>query len=370
MVNSDESPMHLAKLLGLRTSPISGSDRHGWKYALEILKAQEPYSCISESVMLFKSNVRRATLLKLLSVQNFELDRNLESITQMMIPALELLLDFESNVEVLDLTGLISYCPNNLRYTLLKLAISHVSQRTTNLLSLSILKEGCVRYIMPTMDVINEQFIEAFGKMEHLQMLRIEELYINLNDLMRVCRTLLNLRFISVNISEKDFNMPTSEELRVHLQLLKAFFFRSNVPIEQHLEFTNMCRMHLSNLQIVEDFASVFCTQIQFRYAPHMEQVRNLRHLWLDLHYEQIVEDVHLMFPHVTHLRIEGSDSSTAWQVKPLLQFSEIESLHLRHVPPEEIAFAAMNCHWTEFSSSAQTLKGSALLTSKVLSFQ
>ncbi|CAB3384493.1 Hypothetical predicted protein [Cloeon dipterum] len=339
MVNPDETPTNLAKLLKrLRNRPTSKTEHIAWRFVLKVFNANDPNFFIVNSAKNFAPNIRSAALLKLLSVQNYnKLERRDADITQIMKPALDLLLTDESDVEVLDLTGLVSYSPVADRYDYLESATIEVSEKATNLLSLSILQEESLRVEDQT---LSPEFLDAFSKMEHLQVLRIEDFDIDFQDLMQLCKKLRGLRFISVNISEYDFNIPTLEKLRGSFQLLKAFFFRSTASMQHILEFRNLCKLHLPNLQVIMDFASDFCCQSEYQYAPHKIEGRNLRHLGLNLQYEkQAEEGVHELFPYVTHLKIEGPDnfSDYEWKIKPLLKFSqsEIESLHLSHVPPE-----------------------------------
>ncbi|CAB3379084.1 Hypothetical predicted protein [Cloeon dipterum] len=341
MVNSDESPMHLAKLLGLRNSLTNKTNDFVFNLVSKLPQTMNVEYVLKDCVKFLSPNIRKAVLLKLLSTKklSMRLERDDEDMKLFMIPALALLLETDSNVEVLDLTGYVSHCPRTRRYVLLELAINYVSARATNLLSLSILKEGCFRENMPGMQVFNRNYMQAFVKLEHLQVLRIEEFEIDVQDLMWLCEKLRHLRFVSVNISEHYFNIPTLEELRDSFQFLKAFFFRSTASVQHILEFRNLCKMYLPNLQVIMGFASDFCSQREYQYAPHMKKERNLRHLGLNFQYEKADKDVHFMFPRVTHLMIEGPDkfSNNEWQIKPLLKFSisEIESLHLSHVPPE-----------------------------------
>ncbi|CAB3379723.1 Hypothetical predicted protein [Cloeon dipterum] len=338
--------MHLlAELLtGFRNMPTSNTDHLAWRCVLKIFNATDPQDFIRNSVKNFAPNIRRAALLKLMSLQNFKLEIDYETVTtNIMAPALALLLEVESDLKVLDLTGIVSFSPADERFEHLEVAIIEVSERATNLLSLSILQEEFLRVAQE--EILSREYIEAFGKMEHLQVLRIEDFDIHLQDLMELCRKLRDLRFISVNIYEEEFKIPTKGELQKSFQLLKAFFFQTNACMHKIFEFKNLCATQLPNLQVIKDFASDFCCQSEYQYAPHKKEGRNLRHLELNFQYEKPEEGLHELFPYVTHLMIEGPnsfsddefqiESDNEWQIEPLLHFSEIESLKLSFVPPE-----------------------------------
>ncbi|CAB3381111.1 Hypothetical predicted protein [Cloeon dipterum] len=330
--------MHLmAKLLeGLGNWRTSKAVR---KCVSKTFNAEDPENYVVKILKkCYGSKIQRATLLKLLSVQNFnKLDRRGADITKIMLPALRHLLRVASDVEVLDLTGIVSYSPAADQYQHLESAIIQVSERATNLLSLSILQEESLRVEKQT---LGQAFVHAFAKMEHLQVLRIEEFEILICDLSWLCKELQNLRFISVDICGSEILMMGPEIILDSFKRLKAFFFRMTATSSQDMiEFKNLCQMNLFNLQVLEDFASDFCSQRKYQYASHMIGDRNLRHLCLNLQYEKAEEGLHKWFPHVTHLKIEGPTtlSDYEWKIEPLLKFfpSKIESLHLSHVPLE-----------------------------------
>ncbi|CAB3370405.1 Hypothetical predicted protein [Cloeon dipterum] len=332
MVNFNESPMHLAKLLGWRES--TRTYREAWNWVLRLFQAPNSMAIMERSIQFLEPNLRRTVLLQLLRTTCLRLDRNDEDIKTVMRPALVLLMSLHVDVDVLDMTGFASFSPKAKRYRLLQGAINMVSIHATDLEAFSVLREESSRECVPEEQVLSPFCTQAFIRLESLQMLRMEVFDFGLMDLMLVCERLTKLRYLSVNI-ENEFELPTVERLKKSFHRLTAFFFQSAAAVERIELLKNLCKIHLPKLQVIGNFASVFCSQNNYHFSPHQVEGRNLRHLTLNLQYVRTGEEVHLMFPNVTHLMITGSDSS--WEVQPLLLFSNIESLHLSLVSSEAV---------------------------------
>ncbi|CAB3366749.1 Hypothetical predicted protein [Cloeon dipterum] len=110
---------------------------------------------------------------------------------------------------------------------------------------------------------------------------------------------------------------------------LQVFLY--NASAEYHLR--RLCMDHLPNLQVIEDFASEFCSMqdfIPFALDRISHETSNLRHLLVDFGQEETTsENVHLTHSLVSHLWVfwyeEWVRDESQWQ--PLLKFSNIESL-------------------------------------------
>ncbi|XP_065335231.1 uncharacterized protein LOC135936368 [Cloeon dipterum] len=177
--------------------------------------------------------------------------------------------------------------------------------------------------------------------MPRLRVLRIELFACKLDDVLNLsycCRS--SLVFVSVNLDLDDsVQLPNALELQEKLANLRIFLFHSES--KALVELLSMhCARNLPKLQVVKEFASHFCNGEGLPLPDPEERSpapSNLLHLTIDL--DTILfeaEEIHLRFPHVTHLKMFQNDEffpedvDLLKTIDCLLNFSMVEHLDLR----------------------------------------
>ncbi|CAB3382132.1 Hypothetical predicted protein [Cloeon dipterum] len=178
-----------------------------------------------------------------------------------------------------------------------------------------------------------------YNNTKRLREFRIELFTFKLDDVLDLiyfCR--FSLVFVSVNLNLDDSVIfPSAWELQEKLINLRIFLFRS--PSKARVKnLTQHCVRYLPKLQVVQEFATEFCTG-QGVPLPDPEEASptasNLLHLTIDLDTDlRDAKDIHLRFPHVTHLKVFQDDffpvEVVLHTIDFLLKFSKVEHLEIR----------------------------------------
>ncbi|CAB3379989.1 Hypothetical predicted protein [Cloeon dipterum] len=187
---------------------------------------------------------------------------------------------------------------------------------------------------------------DMLGKMQRIRELQIELFSFKLDEVLNLifsCRS--SLVFVSVNLDlDASVPLPPASELQEKLANLRIFLFRS--PSKERVkQLKQLCVRHLPKLQAVQEFASEFCTG-QGLPLPDPEESRNkkppasnLLHLTIDLDTDlRDTKDIHLRFPHVTHLKVFQDKFFPVEVVSNkldfLLNFCNVEHLDIRMSRP------------------------------------
>ncbi|CAB3382868.1 Hypothetical predicted protein [Cloeon dipterum] len=251
---------------------------------------------------------------------------------------------FGPHLDSVNLTGLISFCHPDQKFhifqevlkTIFKVAYETIGKV---LLMRHLDMDPLMHHKIYFCDLLQ---LKMMYKMKHLNELRIELFSCKLDEILDViycCR--FSLVFVSVNIDLDDSGLPPHDwELQEKLANLRIFLFRSpsKVGVEQ---LNQLCVTYLPKLQVVQEFASEFCTGEDLP-RPDPEEtnqdthVSNLLHLTINLDtFLRGADEIHLRFPYVTHLKVFQKDGLFSEEVdlrtvEFLLNFSNVEHLDIR----------------------------------------
>ncbi|CAB3385439.1 Hypothetical predicted protein [Cloeon dipterum] len=249
------------------------------------------------------------------------------------------------HLDSVDLTGPISFCHPDERFQIFKSLLKDIFKVTHATIGKVLLFRHLdidllFHHRIYFCDMIH---LSMLFKMPRLRELRIELFACKLNDLMDLiycCRS--SLVFVSVNLDLDDnVSLPPACELQEKLVNLRLFLFCSPSKTGNE-QLRELCVRNLPKLQVVREFASEFCNgeglplpdPEELKYQD--EPASNLLHLIVDLDTNlPEAEEIHLRFPHVTHLKVLQNDVFSSEEVDLqtidfLLNFSKVEHLDLR----------------------------------------
>ncbi|CAB3385440.1 Hypothetical predicted protein [Cloeon dipterum] len=245
------------------------------------------------------------------------------------------------HLDLVDLTGLISFCHPKNKFDYFQEVLQKIFRVAHETISKVLLFKHLDLDLLfhCKINFCNLIHHTILFKMPRLRELRIELFACQLDDLMDLiycCRS--SLVFVSVNLDLNDFVLPLASELQEKLASLRIFLFRSEskAGVEQLNQF---CVRNLPKLQVVQEFASEFCTGEGLPLPDPEERPpapSNLLHLTVNL--DTILpdeEEIHLRFPHITHLKVFQNDEFFPEEVDLktidcLLNFSMVEHLDFR----------------------------------------
>ncbi|XP_065335118.1 uncharacterized protein LOC135936286 [Cloeon dipterum] len=242
-----------------------------------------------------------------------------------------------------DLTGPISFCHPDERFEIFKTLFKDIFKCARATISKVLLfrhldLDLLLHHRIYFCDLIHHTWL---FKIPYLRELRIELFACKLEevmDLIYCCR--FSLVFVSVNLDLEDpGSLPPAKALQEKLANLRLFLFCSASKTANE-QLNELCVTNLPKLQVVQEFASHFCTGEGLPLPDPDETsptASNLLHLTIDL--DTVLpkaEEIHLRFPHVTHLKVFQNDElffSEEVDLKTidhLLHFSKVEHLDLR----------------------------------------
>ncbi|CAB3382307.1 Hypothetical predicted protein [Cloeon dipterum] len=154
-------------------------------------------------------------------------------------------------------------------------------------------------------------------KLPKLQHVEVSKIFISLSDLHNeenLVKSLSNLRVLL--FQEKRLLMPSTDRYYFKYQTL----------------FERLCIQRLPNLKVFQQMADHTAgkqSTVKFQIQDTIRE--RLQHLTT----AQGFEGMHLMFPAITHLRVDEMNEEKDW--RNLLQFPKIESLQICHSPSTAI---------------------------------
>ncbi|CAB3385333.1 Hypothetical predicted protein [Cloeon dipterum] len=237
----------------------------------------------------------------------------------------------------IDLQALMSFCPidSETRKSMLIKVMELIETKSPKVESLRIdLKRIISRECVFEISLLRD--------LKNLKKLEMPACNIRLEDLMFLCRekmpSLQHVQvekiFISLSDLHNEENLVKSlSNLRVLLFQGKRLFMPSNDRYKKYQTlFERLCIQRLPNLKVFQQMAdhTAKAGSIEIFHIGDMVR-KNLQHLTT----AQGVEGMHLMFPSVTHLRVEVFVEEKDW--RNLLQFPKLESLQICHSPSEAI---------------------------------
>ncbi|CAB3369666.1 Hypothetical predicted protein [Cloeon dipterum] len=294
----------------------------------------------------------------LLTVESKKLLKSEEEMNILMTPALKISLRF--GLKVVNLNGYLSNCPAQLKYQYFKTVVRRASEIAPNIEELILTSKqlDCNAYLDISMD---SEFLQALSKFSRLHLLQIEDVcYIDgLDDLFQLLEHLQELQYLSVcfpnGFAEINFEEQNiAEKMKKSMSNLKVFRYGSAT---YHLR--RVCMDHLPNLQVIEDFASDFSLMqdfVAFAQDPISHGTSNLRHLLVDYSQQEAInQNYHLTCPLVSHMAIfwweEWVSEHDCSKWKPLLKFTQIESLHFLDTP-----LRVLNCFLSNYGSNLREI--------------
>ncbi|CAB3383556.1 Hypothetical predicted protein, partial [Cloeon dipterum] len=184
--------------------------------------------------------------------------------------------------------------------------------------------------------------ISLLRDLKNLKKLEMPGCNIRLVDLMFLCRNKMpSLQHVQVEIiSISEANLKNKKKLVKSLFNLRVLLFKeknllvasNDRLIKYKTWFECLCIDKLPNLKVFRQMADHTAGIRSTEKFKIRDKVRkNLQHLTT----AQGVEGMHLMFPSVTHLRVDKMNEETDW--RNLLQFPKIESLQICHSPSKAI---------------------------------
>ncbi|XP_065336565.1 uncharacterized protein LOC135937344 [Cloeon dipterum] len=275
---------------------------------------------------------------------------NEEALQKVVLPTCEAMVDemLGPHLHLVDLTGLISFCHPDKKFQTFQDVLKKIFKVAHETLGKVLL----FRHL--DLDPLFHQQIsfsnllpsDMLCNMQRLRELRIELFSFKLDELLNLifsCRS--SLVFVSVNLDlDASVPLPPASELQKKLVNLRIFLFRS--PSKAAVKQLNqLCVRNLPKLQVVQEFASEFCTG-QGLPLPDPKESRNknppasnLLHLTIDMDTDlRDANDIHLRFPHVTHLKMFQDQlfpvDVVSHQLDFLLYFSNVEHLDIRMSRP------------------------------------
>ncbi|CAB3376931.1 Hypothetical predicted protein [Cloeon dipterum] len=261
------------------------------------------------------------------------------------IKALHLLLCPQT--KTIELNGLMSFCPAQLKYCYYTKVLQMIATLAPNVQFLEITDGRCEERSC----YITEEMLTPIKSLSKLKKLRVDSLCIEYNALKTLCREMPSLRYVDVII---DFYWNTDDlendisDFESSFSHLTCFLFSgvilSMLRFEEWLK--NLCIRHLPNLRVVHSLATCNITDIhigieegELPLQPILPplQESELRHLSVIV--VPGLSELHQNLPKVTHLKVTPT---VFWeqddlQIDSLLEFPAIQSLCLQQVPPPQI---------------------------------
>ncbi|CAB3373189.1 Hypothetical predicted protein [Cloeon dipterum] len=259
------------------------------------------------------------------------------------------------DTEEIRLNGLLTFCPVDLIEQQLTNVIELILNRAPNIQSL-VLNEAFEEITnFPCTKIISRHQIERIKNLVNLTHLKIDLYAVHLTELMTMCRKLENLKHLDVNIYfDVDLASLDSElfikDLKNSFSHLSVFLFKDlylSTPILRELnEFrlAKLCYKHLPNIQVVQSFAS------RNRSNDFLERERQIlsfvecqrTETSALQHFSTMGPNIDCgthefsagLFPEVKHLKVTWLNPHQG-DVTPLLQFTKIETLTIKHSPSQ-----------------------------------
>ncbi|CAB3385495.1 Hypothetical predicted protein [Cloeon dipterum] len=254
-----------------------------------------------------------------------------EETFQFRLEALALLLTPQT--KRIELSGLMSFCPEDLRVEKFIKVLRIISDKAPNLTFLKIVMYSTVEDIGT---------LEPLFQLKNLHNLTLSNCPIHFSCLMELCRNMKSLQEVDVRI----LNHPESivcvdlDTFKSSFSNLKVFLFSVNLGEDEDTmrleeQLWRLCVRELPNLQVARRYADrkTFQNHGNLRVMDFPSDISDLRQLFT----RPISLGLHLMFPNVTHIDIEFTENSEIREIHSLLKFSNIESLVLHNPPSKEI---------------------------------
>ncbi|CAB3386402.1 Hypothetical predicted protein [Cloeon dipterum] len=284
--------------------------------------------------------VRKNIVLQMMKIKSTDLIEDDEEMREMMIPALRILLTENPNLPKLDVTGFMTFVPEQKKLHVMNVLISRILMSTPNLQDFLVLAEAddaSYKFLYFPFD--HPFSLSNLKKFHSLRVFQMELFTFKLKNLMNICASLPSLRYINVNFFYR--NLPNAEDLKSSFSHLSVFLF--HLAADDQSRFTRFCLENLQNLQIIERFASTFCSKEGCDILPRTRLMgADLRHLtlsstnrWRDEYADR--------FPLVTHLAVNRWESCSIGD-QNVLQMHNIKSLSLHFIDPGSLIVVLISC--------------------------
>ncbi|CAB3385509.1 Hypothetical predicted protein [Cloeon dipterum] len=266
-----------------------------------------------------------------------------EETFQFRLEALALLLTPQT--KRIELSGFMSFCPEDLRVEKFIKVLRIISDKAPNLTFLKIVMYSTVEDIA---------MLEPLFQLKNLHNLTLSYCPIHFSRLKELCRNMKSLQEVDVRIlyqcqpiiniifETKSNDSDDLDDFKSSFSNLKVFLFSVNQG-EESLQDTKrfeeqlwrLCVRELPNLQVARRYADrdSFQNYGNMRMMDFPSNISDLRQLFT----RPITLGLHLMFPNVTHIDIEFTENSEVREIHSMLKFTKIECLVLHYPPSKEI---------------------------------
>ncbi|CAB3389082.1 Hypothetical predicted protein [Cloeon dipterum] len=243
----------------------------------------------------------------------------------------------------IELNGILSFCPD--RYKNGKIVkvtqwcvelLKQIEARAPQVETLIINRnnpfdtEGVYNYLGNA--ELNQEMVQSLMKMQKLNRLNVNLYSIHLIDLLKICKNLLSLQYMNVDLSypSRCQDMPTTEEVLSSFSNLKEFIFE--IPCFEWLGC--LCTRNLPNIEVVQFDPNKKLIRTIVRRNGNRYQgldypgTSNMRHITVDLLLDKAeeIKEMTKLFPKVSCLMIRNT-GCLEQNVMP--KFDNIRQLHL-----------------------------------------